>query len=173
MLANTLYYENQGKGKIMSRNRTIENNGSFSAETKKAVKNQVVMGVCPNCVSEMASEYDHILPWEFGGSNSLENCGFFCSKCHNAKTRQQAKTDWENPVEVAAFVARWTKAARRQPRKSTVEKMLKIIRKQHLRTCQRRIALNQGKQGLADSLAKTRAKTRRSVSRIAGGKGYK
>lgn len=157
----------------MSRNRNLENGGRFSSEVKKAVKNQVVMGICPNCVAEMASEYDHILPWEHGGDNSLENCGFFCSKCHNAKSRQQAKTRWDDPAQVAAFVARWTRAARRQPRKATVEKMLKTIRKQQHRTMERRVALREGNEARAEYYVKARAKTRRSVSRIAGGNGYK
>jgi len=56
-------------------------------------------GICQKCklIINGRQEYDHILPCELGGDNSLSNCMVLCRKCHADKTatdvRQIRKAD--------------------------------------------------------------------------------
>ena len=49
-------------------------------------------GRCERCTSLLYPgkfDYDHIVPSEFSGDNSLENCKVLCAACHSTKTARQ------------------------------------------------------------------------------------
>lgn len=50
-------------------------------------------GHCEKCTAKLwpgKYEYDHIIPDQFGGEPTLENCAVLCDNCHGEKT---AKVD--------------------------------------------------------------------------------
>jgi 5-methylcytosine-specific restriction endonuclease McrA len=44
-----------------------------------------------NCNLSLGVQFDHILPAELGGDNSLANCRALCVQCHKFKTRDDIK----------------------------------------------------------------------------------
>lgn len=52
-------------------------------------------------------EYDHRIPCELGGENTLDNCDVLCSWCHTAKTSKQ---DAPNIAKARAVRARHVNA---------------------------------------------------------------
>lgn len=49
-------------------------------------------GRCEKCKVRLVpgkTEYDHVIPQEFDGPSTLENCQVICSACHDAKTFKQ------------------------------------------------------------------------------------
>lgn len=44
-----------------------------------------------NCALSLGVQFDHILPAELGGDNSLANCRALCVQCHKFKTRDDIK----------------------------------------------------------------------------------
>ena len=44
----------------------------------------------PGC-THRATEADHVLAWEQGGTNALANGQAVCSSCHKIKTQQEAQ----------------------------------------------------------------------------------
>lgn len=79
--------------------RTVENGGTFSAPIVKSVRKQMavipgsVMVVCPACQVRAARVKDHTTPISWGGSNSHENLGLLCSRCHFEKSNVETKID--------------------------------------------------------------------------------
>lgn len=63
----------------------------FSRKTK-AQAFERAQGHCELCGLKLQTgriEYDHIVPCELSGDNSLGNCQCICTACHSAKTGQQ------------------------------------------------------------------------------------
>lgn len=44
-----------------------------------------------NCSLSLGVQFDHVLPAELGGDNSLSNCQALCIACHKAKTRSDVQ----------------------------------------------------------------------------------
>lgn len=70
--------------------------------------------VCRSCQREPASEVDHIIALDKGGTNAMENLQGLCKPCHSRKTRavdgRRQKGQWQPRKARAARTA----PARRQ-----------------------------------------------------------
>lgn len=44
-----------------------------------------------NCNLSLGVQFDHVLPCELGGDNSLSNCLAICVQCHKHKTRNDIR----------------------------------------------------------------------------------
>lgn len=44
---------------------------------------------CPTILRPGKFQYDHVIPQEFGGESTLDNCQVLCSACHSEKTFKQ------------------------------------------------------------------------------------
>lgn len=65
----------------------------FSAKTKTAVA-QRANGRCEICTRLLLygeAEYDHRIPCNLGGDDSLGNCVYTCKSCHKAKTKNDVR----------------------------------------------------------------------------------
>jgi hypothetical protein len=118
-------------GQTMSRNRNIANNGTFPQAVIEAATSET--GICPLCKIRRATDFDHIRKWEWGGTNTLENCAHICSKCHSVKSWKESKaTSPELQDKVAEIWERKLKTPKGKARtikQSTVENNIKIIRR--------------------------------------------
>jgi 5-methylcytosine-specific restriction endonuclease McrA len=88
----------------------------FTRTTKLAAWN-ASGGKCADCEREISPgtgpEYDHAIPCELGGDNSLGNCVVLCIACHKAKT---AKLDMPAIVKTRSVQAGYVNAkTRRNP----------------------------------------------------------
>lgn len=67
----------------------MRHGGEFSQKTRLAVWDRCG-GHCERCgrkiVGKLKPEYDHIVPKNRGGDNTLENCACLCNECHDLKT---------------------------------------------------------------------------------------
>ena len=68
----------------------VMSRSEFSVATKKAAKERAGDN-CEDCGAVFSAsnpcEYDHDLPDDLGGDNSIENCVVLCRACHRAKTK--------------------------------------------------------------------------------------
>ncbi|MEX2739974.1 HNH endonuclease signature motif containing protein [Rhizobium mongolense] len=85
-----------------------------------------------NCSLSLGVQYDHDVPDQLGGDNSLENCRAICVQCHKIKTRgdiqQIRKSDRQRDKSSGVIrpagkikspgFPRTEKAAKRQPKPS-------------------------------------------------------
>jgi 5-methylcytosine-specific restriction endonuclease McrA len=85
-------YEQNGRERIarewLQTVRTEDNGGKFSDAVKRHVWARDE-GRCQECgvavVPQVDAEYDHILPWWYGGSGSERNCQVLCAPCNKRK----------------------------------------------------------------------------------------
>lgn len=66
-------------------NQTAKNTRSISQDVKQAVWIRD-MGQCVQCSSNQYLEFDHIIPYSKGGSNSINNIQLLCRKCNLTKS---------------------------------------------------------------------------------------
>ncbi len=66
----------------------VENTAYRSRHIPKDVQREVWrrdMGKCVECSSQIRLEYDHIIPFSKGGSNTVRNIQLLCEKCNRSK----------------------------------------------------------------------------------------
>ena len=64
--------------------KKIERSRVISSDVKRAVWDRDE-GMCVTCKSTTYLEYDHVIPFSKGGSNSIENIQILCRSCNLAK----------------------------------------------------------------------------------------
>ncbi|ARN79353.1 hypothetical protein BST97_03355 [Nonlabens spongiae] len=64
-----------------NRNRTIPSHVKETVFTRDK-------GCCVSCGSNQDIEFDHIIPFSKGGSNSIKNIQLLCLKCNRRKSNK-------------------------------------------------------------------------------------
>ena len=83
----TLFFSYLSYSKDNNATSSSLGNRHISAETKREVWRRD-RGRCVQCGSQERLEFDHIIPFSKGGSNTARNIQLLCEKCNRTKTNK-------------------------------------------------------------------------------------